>query len=385
MSVAPGRPTQARAAARSADALDPSLPRPRNALVVTLRYLGDALLSTPLVRALKQRYPECAVDVLVFAGTEGVFEGNPDVARVIAVPELATGADTLRRVRSLWRRYDLAVIAQTGTRPFLFGWAAGRHRVGLVSPERGKAWWKRALLEGSAVFDPLGARVLENQRVAALLGADGDVAVVPPSAGWSLVQVAGLLGFDPERQSFAVVHPSPRWRYKQWTAEGWRALLEALQGQGLQVVVSGGPDGSERAYLDDVLQGDAARRCVRIDGRLSIAQLADVLRRASLYVGPDTATTHLAAACGTPTLALYGPTDPAIWGPWPARDGSAYRQVALEQRRGNVLLLQNPDLPCVPCQLEGCDRHRGSHSECLDRLPAARVIQAAGQMLRRAP
>lgn len=359
-----------------------NVPAPRSLLVVTLRYLGDALLSTPLVRALKQRFPECAIDVLVFAGSEGVFEGNPDVARVIAVPEQTTAADTLRRVQALWRRYDLAVIAQTGTRPFLFGWAAGRYRVGLVSPERGKAWWKQALLDRSAVFDPAGARVLENRRIAALLGADGDVAVVPPTAGWSRAQVAGALGFDPDARPFAVVHPSPRWRYKQWTAEGWRALAAALRAQGLQVVVSGGPGEPERAYLDAVLQGEAARQCVRVDGRLSMAELADMLRCASLYVGPDTATTHLAAACGTPSVALYGPTDPAIWGPWPAREGSAYRRVDAQQRRGNVLLLQNPDLVCVPCQLEGCDRHRGSHSDCLDRLPAARVIEAAVRMLR---
>jgi len=349
MSAAPDPGGQARAAAGSAEAPLFALRAPRRALVVTLRYLGDALLSTPLVRSLKQRYPECAVDVLVFAGTEGVFEGNPDIARVIAVPEFTTAADTLRRVRALWRRYDLAVIAQTGTRPFLFGWAAGRHRVGLVAPERGKAWWKRLLLDRSAVFDPNGARVLENQRVAALLGAGADVAVVPPSAGWSRAQVAGALGFDPEAQPFVVVHPAPRWRYKQWTVEGWRALLQALQAQGLHVVVSGGPGEPERTYLDRVLQGEAARRCVRIDGRLSMAELADVLRRASLFVGPDTATTHLAAACATPTVALYGPTDPAIWGPWPAREGCAYRRVAPEQRRGNVLLLQNRDLPCVPC------------------------------------
>jgi heptosyltransferase-3 len=56
--------------------------------------------------------------------------------------------------------------------------------------------------------------------------------------------------------------------------------------------------------------------------------------------------------------------------------------VAVQQRRGNVLLLQNPDLACVPCQLEGCDRHRESHSECLDRLPAERVVDAGALLLR---
>jgi heptosyltransferase-3 len=355
---------------------------PARALVVSLRYLGDALLTTPLVRALKERWPDCAVDVLAFAGTEGAFEGNADVAQVIAVPETAGTRATLAQAGALTRRYDLAVIAQTGTRPFFFGLVAARRRIGLVSPDIGKSWWKRALLHGHAVFDPAGARVLENQRLAALLGSDAPPRVVPPTAHWSDDDVARAR--NGARGPFAVVHPSPRWRYKQWTADGWGALIARLEGHGLAVVITGSAAADERRYLDDVLAPVAAR-VLRVDGQLSFAQTADVLRRAQLYVGPDTATTHLAAACGTPTLALYGPTDPAIWGPWPARDGAPYAHVAASQQRGNVLLLQNPELACVPCQLEGCERHRASYALCLDRLPAERVIDASALLLRSRP
>jgi heptosyltransferase III len=359
----------------------PTIRPPRRALVVTLRFLGDALLSTALVQSIRRRWPECAIDVLTFTGTEGAFEGNADVARVMVVAERASAGETMRQLLALWRRYDLAVIAQTGTRPFLFGWAAGRQRVGLVSAEPGKSWWKRAMLDGYAVFEDRGARVLENQRIARLLGIEETPTVVPPSAGWGIGEVAGALGFDPAVAPFAIVHPSPRWRYKQWTREGWHAVVRHLASRGLRVVITGGPAADERDYLNGLLSGLGERLYTRVDGRWSLGQTADVLRHAVLYVGPDTATTHLAAACGTPTAALFGPTDPSIWGPWPAREGAAYQRIAMQQRRGNVVLLQNPELACVPCQLEGCDRHRESHSECLDRLPARRVIEAVDALL----
>jgi heptosyltransferase-3 len=354
---------------------------PRRVLLVSLRYLGDGLLSTPLARALRRRWPECAVDMLVFAGTEGMFEGNPDISQVIAVAESASAADTLRRVRALWNSYDLAVVGQTGTRPFLYGWAAARRAVGLVGEDSRKSWWKRALFDRSAVLDERAPRVLQNLRVAELLGIDEAPVVVPPSAGWTAATVSQVLGFDTSTTRFAVVHPSPRRRYKQWTAAGWQALIRALAERGLRVVVTSGPGAVERDYLDRVLHGLPESLAHRIEEPWTLAQTADVLRLASLYVGPDTATTHLAAACGTPTVALFGPTDPVIWGPWPARDGAPYVRVAEQQRRGNVLLLQNPDLACVPCQLEGCERHRESRADCLDRLPAVRVIEAGARLL----
>jgi heptosyltransferase-3 len=177
-------------------------------------------------------------------------------------------------------------------------------------------------------------------------------------------------------QPFAVVHAAPMFTYKRWTMDGWRALAIALRQRGLTVVTSGA-DG-DRGYLDEVWRdGDVTR----LDGRLDWPQLAATIAAARAYIGPDTAITHLAAATGTPTVALYGPTDPRLWGPWPV--GGLDRPWAAAgtiQHRGNVWLVQNP-LPCLPCQLEGCERRLDSFSQCLDELSAVQVIAAVDQAL----
>jgi heptosyltransferase-3 len=178
-------------------------------------------------------------------------------------------------------------------------------------------------------------------------------------------------------EPYAVIHASPMFRYKQWTRTGWRALAEALHARGLVVAATGGL--ADRTYLDEVWRDSPAVR--RLDARLRWPEIAALLARARLYVGPDTSVTHLAAASGCPTVALFGPTDPRLWGPWPAQGlPTPWEATGTIQRRRNVWLVQNP-LPCLPCQQEGCDRHLDSRAQCLDELAPAQVLMAADQAL----
>ena len=177
---------------------------------------------------------------------------------------------------------------------------------------------------------------------------------------------------------YAVIHAAPKFVYKRWTRDGWRALGAGLAERGLKIVATGGPAPEERAFLDGVWH---EHDITRLDGRLSWPQIAALIAGARLYVGPDTSVTHLAAASGCPTVALYGPTDPRLWGPVPA-DGldPMWEARGTIQQRGNVWLVQNPQ-PCQPCHNEGCDRHLLSRSRCLDELTPAQVLRAVDAAL----
>lgn len=359
---------------------------PRRILIVALRYLGDVLLTTPLARAMRERYPDSVIDMLVFKGTEGMLENNPDVRQIHTVAERPAKGEMRAMLKTLRRQYDLALIPQPGDKPHLFGLFAARVRLGLVPPRLGPAWWKRLTVTKPLPTLEHTHRIHENERVSALLDAAPARTVVPPTAGLSLEDWSERLGtgFDAQRP-YAVLHPSPRWRYKQWHDQGWRGLMQRLHQTGVQILLSGGPGDAESQYLDRIvapLDAETRGALIRVQGKLSLAQMADLLRHARLYVGPDTATTHLAAACGTPTLALFGPTDPRLWGPSPASGlDEGWQAVAPTQQRGNVILLQNPIRACVPCQLEGCERHRGSHSDCLDQMRTDTVVAQADALL----
>ena len=344
------------------------LPRDACVLVVALRRLGDVLLTTPLIRSIKRAFPAAAIEALVFAGTEGILSGNPDLASVIAIPPRLNVGETLALLRRLTRRYDLALSTQTGDRPTFLTWIAGRQSVGPVEGQGAAAAAKRFALSRSYVADPQRHRVLDILRLADLIGISAVPEVVCP---------AGVVrgGIIPGR-AYAVLHTAPMFVYKRWTADGWHALSDALRARGLAIVVCGGT--GERAYLDEVWGGYDV---IRLDGKLQWPELSAVIGAAQVFVGPDTAVTHLAAATGAQTVALYGPTDPRGWGPWPLGGlDSPWASSGTLQRRGNVWLVQNP-LPCLPCGLEGCERRLDSHSRCLDELPVAAVIAAVDQAL----
>lgn len=366
-------------------AASPLAAPPATILVVVTRRIGDVLLATPLLRSLKRAWPQAALDALVFAGTEGILARNPDLREVLTVPERASLAEQRALARRIRNRYDLAITTLPGDRPTLYAWLAGRTRVGFALPGLKHAW-KRALLARWVPFDDRETHAVAlNLALARLLGIAPQAEV---AASWRAEDeraVAAALPFDAAAVRYAVLHLYPKFRYKQWPAQGWHALARWLADAGLPIVLTGSGAPDELAYVSEIARGLPADT-VDLAGRLSFPQVACLVAGAAVYVGPDTATTHLAAATGTPTVALFGPSNPVRWGPWPRGYDDAASPFALRGSRtvNNVTLLQGVNARgCVPCLLEGCERHVASRSDCLDEMPAERVIEAVRRVLER--
>ncbi len=355
--------------------------QPRTILVVVTRRIGDVLLATPLIRSLKRAWPEASVDVLVFEGTQGVIEDYADVRRILQIPPRPGLLRHLAFVLRLARRYDVALSLVPGDRPTFYAYVAGRWRAGLLLPTK-KESWKRRFLHRWIAFDERNTHT-----VAMHLALAGAIGIAPQreiAVSWSdreAREVDALLGAG--RVPYAVLHPFPKFNYKMWRTEGWIEIASWLDERGYRSVISGGPDAQEVSYAGELARA-MPQGTLNLAGRLTLGGTGCLLARAALYVGPDTAVTHMAAALGTPTVALYGPTNPVKWGPWPrGYDGSGnpWRRLG-SQRSGNVFLLQGAGA-CVPCHLEGCDRHVASFSDCLQQLSAAQVTAAIEAVTRR--
>jgi heptosyltransferase-3 len=352
--------------------------QPKRILVITQRYLGDTLLVTPLLSSLKQAYPDAELDVLLPASNLGMLEGNRDVAKLIPLIAKPGALNFGRLLLALFRRYDIAISTQAGDRPVLCAILAGKFSMGFTSGHDAKNLWKNWLLSRSLVnTDPNTHSVLENLRFCELLKITPCYRITPPRTALDSKKMLIPAG------KYVVLHVMPQWRYKQWHEQGWIDVAYYLHHKGYQLLLTGSRQEHELAVLSR-LQAKLPPETRNLAGQLSLSETTLLIEHANIFIGPDTGITHLAAATGVRTIALFGPTDPKAWGPWPLGYSENWPPFASvgAQTVNNVCLIQGQEQQgCVPCQLEGCERHRESRSACLDNLTSNRVIDILSEFM----
>jgi heptosyltransferase-3 len=179
-----------------------------------------------------------------------------------------------------------------------------------------------------------------------------------------------------------VVHAPSMWTYKQWPISHFEVLVKALLAQGRQVVLTGSSSERDQECIAPLRRLGAPPALLDLSGRTDFNQLATLLGKAALYIGPDTSVSHLAAASGVPMIAILGPTNPQRWAPWPARPEAQalFARSAGVQQVGNVTVVQG-NLACVPCGRAGCEDHRQSRSDCLVDITPEQVLEQALKIL----
>jgi ADP-heptose:LPS heptosyltransferase len=221
-------------------------------------------------------------------------------------------------------------------------------------------------------------------------------ALVPPAPGNGTQPTADVIAppaapLPPAAQASLqpgaiVIHAPSMWPYKQWPLPHFEALVGALLAEGRQVVLTGSAGERDQSCIAPLRALAPPPALLDLSGQLDFNQLVTLFHGASLYIGPDTSVTHLAAATGVPVIAIFGPTNPLRWAPWPRRAGGpvVFARSAGVQQVGNVTVLQG-SLPCVPCGRAGCEDHRQSRSDCLVEITPARVLDQARAVLASRP
>ncbi len=336
-------------------------------LLSRLRFMGDVILTTPLIRRLKEVFPHAQLSYLTQDTFAPLLLHNPHLDEVIAFPSQGSVAAQWRIYSQLRRRrFDLAIDLFGNPRTALMTWLTGAPiRVGGDFRGRGK---------------------LYNVRVPA--------PAAEPNAidfHWRSLEALGIAKDDPRTEIFITaqekqsareflneyhfdlarpivgLHPGATWPNKRWPEKYFAELAHRLVDLDVQVVITQGP-GEEKIALDVMRQiappkFSTSRNAVILLPVLPLRQLASVQQHTRVFVSNDCGVMHLAVAAGAPTIGLFGPSQPRIWFPYHQADG----HLALWH-----------EIECRPCHKNFCPL---GHLDCQNKLLPERVVAAVLERL----
>jgi len=344
----------------------------RRVLVIKLRHHGDVLLTSPLFQVLKNHAPHLEIDALVFRETQEMLQNHPAIRQVHTVERshrlsLWNGLmQEIRLIRTLRaQRYDLLIHLTDHARGARLARVLNaRYRVARDFPSRRGLLWRRTFTHFYKT--PSKPRHMVEQHLDALRR----IGVYPGLDERKLVFVEGpeetavvdrcMAEHGLNEKGFIHVHPTSRWLFKAWDEKKMAEFIRTLEVRGERIIVTTGPDEIELRIARRMLAG-AGAGTVDLSGKLSLKGLGALTRRAKCFVGVDSAPMHLAAAVGTPVVALFGPTDESVWGPW---------QVPHR-------VISQP-FSCRPCGQDGCGG--GKVSECITTVSVERALQAVKEL-----
>jgi heptosyltransferase-3 len=358
------------------DAIDPALLK--RALIIKLRHHGDVLLASPVLSALKEAAPQCEIDALVFADTAAMLAGHPALAQVHTLDRNAKKLGMSKQVTGEWdafwklraRHYDIVIHLTDHPRgAWLARFLGARWS---VAPQRAKPakWWKKSFTHlyrtvGGGRRHTVDTHLDALRRIGMRPSLEARKLCLVPGADAQARVDARLAELDVAAGRFIHFHPASRWFFKCWPVEQCAALLGALAARGEQIVLTAAPDEREKQMVDAILallEPALRARAINLAGQFSLKELAALTSRARIFIGVDSAPMHIAAAVGTPCVALFGPSGDKEWGPW---------MVPSEIVTSNH--------SCRPCGFDGCGG--GKVSECLTTIPANRVLAAVDRVL----
>ena len=331
----------------------------RKVLVIRLRSIGDTVLTTPSLFALRRFLPQAKIHILLEDWVAPLLEGSPLVDQVISIPSHGNSARA-RVARELHRAsYDVVYNLHGGTTATFLTRASGASdRVGYghyqyarlhnhIAPSPQQIWSRPTLHSAEqqlALFGWTGVPVTD--RPATQLTVT-EKAALSISAKLAASQVQ-------DREPLALIHPAAAFETKRWATENFARIAEQIAQRGMTPAALVSP---KEKHVLDALVAQSSARVIAFDN-LSLPEVTALAARARLFVGNDSGIAHIAAAVNTPCVVVFGSSNVAHWRPWTTNLSEVVRE----------------ELPCQPCHGYFCSEFE--KPQCILRVPVERVLGA---------
>jgi heptosyltransferase I len=346
-------------------------------LIIQPSRLGDCIFSLPTVSALRKRFPDAYIAWLVDDRCQDIVTGNPDLNEVIVFERnRLLSAWKKKKLGEVWRfvqelkhslrskQFDLSIdvhgLFKSGILAYLSG---AKYRIGSFNTV--------GMRELSYLFSrPIPVtkddhHVIDRHlAVVRYLGGKIEDPLFPISVPAEdtkfILDLLAANGIAPD-DTLVVIHPGAGWLTRRWYPDRFAAVADALsRTHQVKIAIIGGRGGGkgETGLAESIMQM-MHYPAVNLANKISIKQLVALLHRTNLFIGNDAGPLHIASAIGTPVIAIFGPTDPAVNGPY---------------NKNSVVLRK--DLPCSCCRKKKCKT-----LACMAQIAVADVVKAAERIL----
>ena len=334
----------------------------RNILIIKLRYIGDVLLATLTVRAIKAARPDVRVTMMVNRGTEDVLSGNPDIDEIVILDKSSLAAQVRLIAGLRRRRFDTVIDLTDGDRAAFLSWISGAPvRIGFNDEHRWRGRFYTQVVQSARGVQHRIDRDLEALKPMSIQAGSKDPQLwLTPEEANSADELLDQLGVQ-RSQSIVILQPGARYWFKAWPPERFAELADRLTSQyGCQVLIGGS---RQEGDLAQQIRQMAKSRPIIMAGRTTIKQFAAIAKKSALFVGNDSGAMHIASAVGTPVVALFGPSSPVEWGP-----------------RGGATEVIYKGLDCRTCFHPTCPR---GEQNCMKLFAVDEVMSASGRLMGR--
>jgi len=338
-------------------------------LLIKLRYIGDTLLVTPLLKALKKGIPGSRIDVLVYENSREILSEDPFVGHIWALDHRKARGNLWYTLRFMTRlrgqRYGIVADLTNNDRSSFFTFVTGAPvRIGFTSGRL-----IRTKLFYTEVIDSVLGRahtVDHHLKVAEFLGLPVEDRhphiEVSPEAKERVEAKLLAMGMDGS-QPFVLIYPGARRWYKRWPSHRFAMLADRIAEHfHVPALLCGG---EEDVTISESIRREMESDAFDVTGQLSLLEFGALAKQALCLIGNDSAPIHVATAVKTPTIALFGPTDWKAWAPRRDQD----RVLAAE-------------FPCRPCGHSKPDCHLGE-GYCMSTIGLEDVWNAVQETLSR--
>lgn len=335
-------------------------------LVVRLRSIGDTVLCTPSLIALRRFLPDARIDILLEEWVAPLLDGFEAVDNVlIAGEDFGSRVQTARRIRR--NNYDVVINQHGGTTSTFFARASGApHLVGFASYQYSFLYNHR-IPPASEFWGQEKVHSAEQQL--ALVGAVGVPVEDKPKSrlgvnGKALITVEEKLTAEAQRRGadikeFALIHPAAAFDTKQWATENFARTAEYLHEKGIGTVAVAAK--GELGLLETLCAD--SRVPITIFDNLTLPEITALVSKAKVFVGNDSGIAHIAAAVGTPTVVIFGSSNIAHWRPWT----DAPNEIVFEK------------FGCQPCAGYTCEVY--GEPKCILSVKPKKVFEAVERIL----